>query len=233
LIYLASPNTQQQAEHVEGMPVLLSFACYNPWQDRYQATYKRILIDSGAFTEFTTGKRIDIGEYAEWSSRWLGHADAIAGLDSIAGDWRLSLSNYEAIPYSFPTFHETDPPELLDDLVAMARERTQWIGLGMLPATRQRRGGEPWLRDACSRIPDCIHVHGWALRAYTHVRRLDSADSTNWWRDAMKIRAIPELAHLTYGECLEIIVKRYQRWTRTLEGPASQEASLFDLMEPE
>lgn len=225
-VYLASPNTQQQAEHVAGMPVLLSFACWSIWLDRYQQSFSRILIDSGAYTEFTTGKKIDVSAYSDWASRWVGHADAIAGLDDIAGDWRRSLQNYKAFPGGFPTFHETDPEELIDDLVAMASERKQWIGIGMLPETRRRRGGESWLRRSLDRIPESIHVHGWAMRAYTHCRRLDSVDSTNWWRDAMKLRTMPDLAHLTYGECLEIIVKRYERWTRFIR-EETQEPSLF------
>lgn len=227
LVYLASPNTQQQAEHASDMPVLLSYACYSDWQDRYQASYRRILIDSGAYTEFTTGRKIDIGKYADWAARWTGHADAIAGLDSIKGDWRQSLKNYEKFPAGFPTFHETDPPELLSELIPMARERGGWIGLGMLPDTRRKRAGEGWLRNACEQIPEGIHVHGWAMRAYTHIRRLDSVDSTNWWRDAMKLRTIPDLEHLTYGECLSIVVKRYQRWTRTLEPEGSADMPLF------
>lgn len=217
IVYLASPNTQQQAEHVADMPVLLSFACWSPWLDRYQATFRRVLVDSGAYSEFTTGKPVDIGAYRDWSARWIGHADGIAGLDDISGDWRRSLANYDAVPHGFPTFHETDPPELLPDLVGMARERGRWIGLGMLPQTRAERRGETWLRECLEQIPESMHVHGWALRAYTHHRRLDSVDSTNWWRDAMKLRTLPDLAHLTYGECLQIIVKRYQRWTRALD----------------
>lgn len=213
-IYLASPGTQQQAEHAADMPVLLSFACYTRWQDRYQQTYRRILVDSGAYSEFTSGRPIDLGAYADWAGRWVGHADAIAGLDDIKGDWRRSLANYERFPLGFPTFHESDPPELLDELVSLARGRGGWIGLGLLPP---REGKERWVRDACARIPEGLHVHGWALRRYTHVRRLDSADSTNWWRDAMQLRTLPDLAHLTYGECLEIVVKRYQRWTRQLK----------------
>jgi hypothetical protein len=224
-VYLASPNTQQQAEHVADMPVLLSFACWSPWLDRYQATFRRLLVDSGAYSEYTTGKPVDIGAYREWSTRWFGHADAVAGLDDISGDWRRSLANYEAVPHSFPTYHETDPPELLADLVAMAHERGRWLGLGMLPATRAARKGETWLRESLEQIPEGMHVHGWALRAYTHHRRLDSVDSTNWWRDAMQLRTLPELAHLTYGECLAIIVKRYQRWTRTID--TSEQLPLF------
>jgi hypothetical protein len=213
IVYLASPNTQQQAEHAEGMPVLLSYACYSPWQDRYQQSYRRLLVDSGAYSEFAAGKPVDLGAYAAWAGRWAGHADAVAGLDDIAGDWRRSLANYERFPAGFPTFHESDPPELLDDLLPLARARGNWIGLGLLPP---REGKERWVRAACDRVPDGLHVHGWALRRYAHVRRLDSVDSTNWWRDAMKLRTIPALAHLTYGECLAIVVNRYQRWGREI-----------------
>lgn len=226
LVYLASPNTQQQAEHVAGMPVLLSYSCYSHWLDKgYQESFGRILIDSGAYSEFSSGKKIDISAYADWANRWVGHADAIAGLDDIAGDWRRSIRNYEEFPIGFPTFHETDPPELLDDLIAIATERKQWIGLGLLPP---RDGKERWVRSTLEKIPDCLHVHGWAMRKYTHCRRLNSVDSTNWWRDAMKLRTLNDLSHLTYGECLEIVVKRYQRWTRRIIDQKQSSTWLFN-----
>lgn len=212
IVYLASPRTQQQAEHVDNMPVLLSFACWSPMLLRYQQSFARILIDSGAFSELNSGVRIDGGKYREWYKKWDGHADAVAGLDDIGGDWKRSLKNYEKFG-GFPTFHDTDPPELLDDLIGLSRERGGWIGIGLKPP---RHGKEKWIRGACDRIPPDLHVHGWAMRAYTHVRRIDSVDSTNWWRDAMKLRTLPDLKHLTYGECLEIVVKRYQRWAREI-----------------
>lgn len=228
LVYLASPNNQQQAEHAAGMPVLLSYAVAAKcrWLDKgYQQSFGRILVDSGAYSEFTTGKAVDLGAYRDWAARWDGHADAVAGLDDVAGDWRKSMANYEAFPGGFPTFHESDPWGLLEDLVAMAQERRQWLGLGLLPP---REGKESWVRRVVAEIPEGVHVHGWAMRRYTHVRRLDSADSTNWWRDAMQLRTLPALAHLTYGECLEIVVKRYQRWTREIKDPKKSEAPLFD-----
>lgn len=213
-VYLASPNTQQQAEHAADMPVLFSFACYSPWLDRYQQSFGRILIDSGAYSAFTTGKKIDVLQYRDWSDRWVGHADAIAGLDDISGDWRKSLKNYEVV--GFPTYHDSDPKELLPELIDIARDRGGWLGVGLTPP---RNGKEDWVRETMDRIPSDIHVHGWALRAYTHVRRLDSVDSTNWWRDAMALRTRSQLSHLTYGECLEIIVKRYKRWQRVIKEP--------------
>jgi hypothetical protein len=212
IVYLASPQTQQQAQAVDGMPVLLSFASWSPWHDKYQASFRRILIDSGAYSELTGTAKIDGAAYREWAERWAGHADAVAGLDDITGDWRRSVRNYEQFGW-FPTMHDTDPPEILPELVALARERGGWIGLGLKPP---RHSKEAWVRWACERIPSDIHVHGWALRAYTHVRRLDSVDSTNWWRDAMKLRTLPDTAHLTYGECLDVVVKRYVRWQREI-----------------
>jgi hypothetical protein len=224
-VYLSSPNTQQQAEHVADMPVLLSFAIYSDWMDKgYQQSFRRILIDSGAYSEFKSGKKIDINKYADWAAQWDGHADAIAGLDDISGDWKRSLANYEAFPKGFPTFHETDPPELLDDLIEIARSRDKWIGFGLLPP---REGKERFVRGVLDRMPDDLHVHGWAMRLYMKCRRIDSTDSTNWWRDAMRIRSISELSHLNYGECLEIVVKRYQREGRTIKA-AEQKESLFD-----
>lgn len=226
IVYLASPDNRQLCEAAREMPVLLSFALAGkkPYIVReYAPAFRRVLIDSGAFSELNSGVKIDGEAYRDWAARWEGHADAVAGLDDISGDWRRSLKNYERFG-GFPTFHDTDPPELLADLLPIARERGGWIGLGLMPP---RRGKECWVRDACARIPDDIHVHGWALREYTHVRRLDSVDSTNWWRDAMKLRINPETAHLTYGECLEIVVKRYQRWTRTIRDETAAQPTLF------
>ena len=83
MIYLASPNTQQQAEHAAGMPVLFSFACYSPWLDGYQHTFPRLLIDSGAYSAFTTGKPIDLTAYAAWAEWWVGHADDAETLETV------------------------------------------------------------------------------------------------------------------------------------------------------
>ena len=219
-VYLASPHTQQQAEHASGMPVLISYALFSSWMDGYQQSFSHLLIDSGAYSELNSGVAVDVEAYADWAERW-PHADAIAGLDDIRGDWRRSLKNYEW--GGFPTFHDTDPDTLLDDLIPMARERGGWIGIGLLPP-RTAKGR--WVRETCDRMPDDLHVHVWAGRQFTSIGRIDSVDSTNWWRDAMDLRTIPLLRHLTYGECLEIVVKRYQRWERMIEKPEPQ---LFDL----
>lgn len=212
-VYLSSPCTQQQAEHCSGMPVLLSFATWRPWMIRYQASYGRILIDSGAYSEMTTGKPIDLEAYKDWTDQWEGHVDAIAGLDDISGDWRRSLANYASFEKGFPTIHDSDPPELLKDLVQLATERGQWLGIGLMPPRQGKKGFVRWVLD---NVPESLHVHGWALRLYSKFRRFDSFDSTNWFRDAFAITANKLTAHLTYGEALEIVLKRYQREQRSI-----------------
>ena len=216
-VYLASPNTQQQAEHCAGMSVLLSFALFKPWLWQYQPSFDRVLIDCGAWSVADSGFVIDREEFRDFAEPWRKHADAIAGIDDIHGDFKKSMANYQAIEWTFPTWHDSDPPEALPELIAMAQERNRWLGIGLLPP---RHGKERIIRAALERIPDDIHVHGWALRAYTHLRRIDSVDPTNWWRDAMKLRQ--KLHWLTYGECLGLMVKKYQRWGRAIHVEISQ-----------
>ena len=209
-IFLASPNSQMQAASVCDMPVLLSYAMRKTtgkWIERYITSFSHLLIDSGANSELTTGQKIDGQAYVDWADKWRVMADAVAGLDDISGDWQRSLRNYEQFG-GFPTYHDTDPPELLDDLLPIAFERGNWLGIGLLPPRTNR---EDWLIRTLDRIPSHVHLHGWALRRYAHLRRFNSMDSTNWWRDALQLSSVKEIEHLTPAECLDIIVKRYKR----------------------
>lgn len=227
-VYLASPTSQAQGAAVRDMPVLMSYAMYRGWVDGYQQSWGKILIDSGAYSELTSGKSIDLEEYKDFAARWSDRAEAIAALDDISGDWRRGLRNLEQGP-GFPTIHSSDPEDLLEDLIPAARERGGWIGVGILPPRTEKH--TDWLERTLERIPPDLHVHGWALRKWwNRLRRIDSVDSTNWWRDAMSLRSRSGLGFLTYSECLEIVVKRYKRERRTLP-PLQDDAqqSLFEV----
>lgn len=206
-IYLASPNNQIQAQLCSGHPVLISYANWRPWIDSYIPAFDRLLIDSGAFAALNSGKEIDVIAYRDWVQQYEPMVDAWAGLDCIAGDWRQSLKNYEH--GGFPTIHDTDPPELLDDLIPLAEERGGWLGIGLKPP---RQGKEKFLRRVLERVPDHIHIHGWALVQYRYLSRIDTFDSTHWFRQIMELR--PQFPYLTPGECLEISIKKAQRYSR-------------------
>lgn len=194
------------------MPVLVSYALYANWLDSYVASFKSVLIDSGAFTVFNSGKVVDGAKYKDWQQRWKDvlHVEAIAGLDDIAGDWRKSLRNYELYG-GFPTFHESDPPELLPDLIPIARERGNWLGVGLIPP---RNGKWEFVKATLDRIPDGIHVHVWAGGEFCGHPRVDSVDSINWFKDAWDLKVSAKTKHLTPAECLEIMIKKYQRAVR-------------------
>jgi hypothetical protein len=226
--YLSSPGSQMQADHCRGMPVLVSYAIYANWLDNYVPSFSRLLVDSGAYSEFTGKVKVDGHAYKDWCARWEGvaHLDAVAGLDDIRGDWRRSLRNYESFG-GFPTYHESDPPELLGDLIPLARERGGWLGVGLLPP----RGGKwEWVRATLGRIPPDLHVHVWAGGEYSGHPRVNSCDSTNWFRDSWAYKNL--LPFLTPAECVELVVKRYQReGRRAVPGavpPVTASGSLLD-----
>ncbi len=195
---------------LKGLPVLMSFAEYREIHDTggYMQSFGRLLLDSGAYSELSTGKAVDLDAYLSWVERY-PWADAYAGLDDISGDYRRSLANYER--GGFPTIHDSDPDWLLDELIPIARERGNWIGVGLVPPRTKR---EDWLRRTLARIPEDLHVHGWALGAYCHVPGLSSWDSTHAWREWGKLKA----AHswLTNAECLELAVLKMQRMGRQI-----------------
>lgn len=138
--------------------MLLSFALFKPWLWQYQPTFRRVLIDCGAFSALQSGNEIDQGAYREFAALWHEHADAIAGIDDIRGDFKKSMANYRAIDWTFPTWHDTDPPEALPELIAMAQERKTWIGIGLLPPPPRKRESNPTSvrtnprRHSCSRL---------------------------------------------------------------------------------
>jgi len=202
-VYCASPSNQLHANMLNEMDVLLSFGSYEPFLKAYVQSFKSILLDSGAFGAFNSGKTVDIVKYIDWVQMF-PKVDAYAGLDDISGDWRKSLKNYKY--GGFPTIHDSDPPELLNDLIPMARERGGWIGIGLAPP-RSCKG--EFLQRTLERIPNDLHVHGFALREYRKSHVFDSVDSTSWFRDSFRVRK--NLPWLTPAECLEIIVKREKR----------------------
>lgn len=232
--YLSSPNTQAQAHIAHGCPVLISFGCYKPWIDRYVPTFDRLLIDSGAFSELNSGRPIDCDAYAEFSQRMMAaeHVDACATLDDIRGDWQKGLENWDAMPWTFPVYHDSDPPRALDAILErLADDRPQWLGLGMVPP----RGAVDWLENTVEilnrRWPGA-HLHGFALRQHIEIlMRYDgrvSVDSTNWILDVKKYLDHRLTRHLTPAEALEIVVKRYQRERRRPKPADPRQGGLFD-----
>lgn len=162
--------------------------------DRYirpiRKDQKRVFLDSGAFSAFSLGVTIDIGEYCDYIHE---HADIIeyaSVLDSI-GDWEGTWKNQVEMErrgvQPLPCFHYGEPLELLQHYV----ENYPYITLGgMVPiSTGQLR---IWLDDIWSRYltddegKPKLKVHGFGLTAFPLVLRYPwySVDSSTWIQGA-------------------------------------------------
>lgn len=233
-VYLSSPKNQMQADYLRDMPVLMSFAVCRPWMDDYMKSWGPMMLDSGAFSELSSGAKVDLDKYAEYAWDRRTRMDSAAALDDIGGDWERGLANWDAYPWTFPVVHDTDPAKYVDAVLERLQddERArlhshgpQWLGIGLMPPRRNR----DFVLSVLLRASPNLHVHLFAMRGFMRealkVRGWNiSTDSTSWFRNAMSIKA--KLTWLTYAECVEIVAKRYKR--QAIEPAPSVQGALFD-----
>lgn len=98
----------------------------------------RLIADSGAFSAYTQGTVITVGEYVTWCQRWRKHLAWIAALDVI-GDPAATMTNWRAmlshgLP-TVPTLHAGGDVKWLD---AYAAEGVDFLGLGGLVGVAPR-----------------------------------------------------------------------------------------------
>lgn len=115
----------------------------------------RIIGDSGAFSAWSLGAKIDLAEYAEWCHRWWDHFCWCASLDVI-GDPHTSWRNWLTLRDRYglltvPTLHAWADTSWLD---AYAAEGVDLIGLGGM-----------------GRSPDALRAFRWAVHVLRHARR--------------------------------------------------------------
>lgn len=144
------------------------------------------IIDSGAFTAYTSGKAIDRAAYTDWLAANAGRFTAAFALDVI-GDPAASLANYRHQKAALrgtgvtliPTWHMGAPWDVLTELC----EDTDYVAVGgMVPYYRRR----PLLMRNCIRAHQIardheVRLHGLGASGST-VRQLPwySVDSSSW-----------------------------------------------------
>jgi hypothetical protein len=151
---------------------------------------RKFFLDSGAFSAFTQGIRLDIDEYIAFIRQFGSRFEVVAGLDVI-GDWKASAENYRymkaaGVPF-IPTFHYKSPLEELDRLL----DEYEYIALGgLVPIARHRERMRTWLDRCFGVIMSKTHtgtgevpkVHGFGVNAAWAWRRYPfySVDATSW-----------------------------------------------------
>jgi hypothetical protein len=216
-IYLAAdkPNTMPPVR-AAGYPWLLaSFAFpqtmgYGTRVDPLAGhPLRSLILDSGAFTAWTKGKRIELGDYRRfaawcrdrWPELWAGGELHFVNLDVIPGVYgrastaperatgmAASLANADALRADglrvMEVYHQDEPPDFLAALVARRRPG-ELLGLSprndLTPAARVT-----WVRQvygawqrAGTPIPPC-HLLGATMRAIWETCPIYSADSITW-----------------------------------------------------
>jgi len=145
---------------------------------------KDIFLDSGAFSAFTTGAKIDIDAYIDFIKRWKHKITVYCGLDVI-GDAEQTYKNQlymqKAGLMPLATFHHGEDFKYLDIYV----RDYDYIALGGVAQLRgQRDKLDRWLNSCFSRIvkKKGLKVHGFAIFAPRLILKYPfySVDATSW-----------------------------------------------------
>lgn len=167
-------------------PILLSFGQPNA-QARLNKMFKyakgqcrlKLFMDSGAFTERTTGKKIDLDDYIDFLALNLHRISVIANLDTreeAANIERLTREGFDVIP----VVHYGDSQEH----VMAISDRYPYIaigGAGDAPVGAHTAFSRMVFETAFSRN-DEIRIHGFGVSEQKRLQALPyfSADSTSW-----------------------------------------------------
>lgn len=149
-----------------------------------QADGRCFFLDSGAFSAFTQGVKVDIHEYIKFIKATSHIWTIVNGLDVI-GDWQASAENMKVFEAEgikpLPTFHTGSP---LDELRRLCQEY-DYIALGgLVPYATKREMITSWLDTCFYVIKDYWpkKVHGFGVNSYDLWLRYPfySVDATSW-----------------------------------------------------
>lgn len=158
-----------------------AFAKFSEHLNEYQFN---ILLDSGAYSAFTRGIKLDVREYADFLLEWGHWFEEYFNLDVI-GDYESSWENQRYLESRglkpIPVVHYGEEPGLVEqlgkqyDLVALG---------GMVPI--HKRELDIWLRqvfyNANGNLRDLPKIHGLGLTTKELLLKYPfySSDSTGW-----------------------------------------------------
>lgn len=190
-LYLASYSTDKKIFEVKDAKNLLDTYLlfknkdYVFWHQQKGLVGKNLFLDSGAYSAFSRGEKIDIDKYIEFVKKYKSHIEVYAGLDVI-GDHIGTRKNIEYMESKglkpLPTFHFGSPLEELERMI----NKYDYIALGgLVPLSMQRTKLKKWL-DTCFSVivkkKPLTKVHGFGVNAFWAWERYPfySVDATSW-----------------------------------------------------
>jgi len=146
-----------------------------------------IFADSGAFSAWTQGKRIDLDDYAAWLRKWSHRFTCAATLDVI-GDPGASYAQTTKLRSLIdrsldvlPTFHFSGASSF-DPLKRYIDEGYTYIALGGLVGAKNRALASAWIARCFQVKPDHVRFHGFGVTAWRTLNAFAwySVDSSSW-----------------------------------------------------
>lgn len=180
-------------------------------RNKREITYKHLFLDSGAFSAFTQGIKIDIDKYIEFIKQ-IDSDDIYANLDVI-GDEEATYQNWLYMKSKglnpLPVIHYGADKKWFE--IYLKEHKVDYLALGgLVPYTKQRKKLQNWLDFSYCQIrpyfPVRTHLFGittnWVLERYPAY----SCDSTGWLAGT-KFNRIVKYVKLGLKEDTEL--KRY------------------------
>lgn len=196
---------------------------------------KKVFLDSGAFSAFTKGVKVDLPKYCRWIKSHIDIIDCASVLDSI-GDAQGTYANQIAMEKlgvtPLPCYHYGEDPKYLEYYIA----NYEYITLGgMVPISTPKL--HIWLDDIFDKYlvdgagRPKVKIHGFGLTAIPLMKKYPwySVDSSSWVQAAANGR----VWHPVHGD----IYLSSNHPLRKKEGfhlsnmPQPQQDFLYDLLE--
>lgn len=191
-IYFAGvdrPSFLGELQRCGAKRILISYADYRksfPTFAKHLAEYNfSVLLDSGAYSAYTRGIKLDVAEYAKFLKTWGSEFEGYFGLD-IIGDFDKTWDNQDYLEDQglrpIPVFHYGEPAEILRFMTKQYKR----IGIGgMVPQSNATL--DKWLptvfynKDGQEKYSGIkFHALGLATTYLLEKYPWNSADSTKW-----------------------------------------------------
>jgi len=188
-------------------PALLSsYIYYKGFKNQQdELHYRDWMLDSGAYSAFTCGRKIDLQEYIDFCKK-VSNEDPelveIIALDVI-GDWKSSLENYEEMRRqgieAIPTYHLGEPAHVLETLCE-TYPKVAISGYTTLKGERSKKGytdavfGIAWKNG-----PKKLHALGLGTEDIIKAYPWHSVDASSWQLRPLKFGSFPGCGNRNLG----------------------------------
>lgn len=188
----------------------------------------RIMIDSGAFTFWNSGRTMTAEQWARDFEKYIHLGDEVVGLDVIF-DGATSLANYKALrkqwPNIIPTYHVGEDMSILDEYASM----TKRIAIGGL-VNNTDKNRESSINKVFLKYRDTLRIHGFGVTTQKYMERYPfaSVDSTTWinsskygethyLQDGKKVMVrSPRVARKLHNKGLPVILDPERQWLHNI-----------------